>query len=85
MAQETLNGLLQYILTTLPIEDKIWFIQQMEQDVHRLKSEEDEVDLLDRAVERSLEEVAAGRFYTEEQARTMRAGVADSVFYSAAI
>ena len=32
MAQETLNGLLQYVLTTLPLEDKQWFARQLVDD-----------------------------------------------------
>ena len=64
MAQETLNGLLQYVLLTLPLEDKVWFKQQMEQDIRRLQAEQDEIDMIDQAVEMSLEDVAAGRVYT---------------------
>ena len=61
MAQETLNGLLQYVLTTLPLEDKVWFTQQMEQDIRRLQAEQDEIELIDQAVDMSLEDVAAGK------------------------
>ena len=71
MAQETLNGLLQYVLLTLPLEDKVWFKQQMEQDIRRLQAEQDEIDMIDQAVEMSLEDVAAGRVYTQEQAHQM--------------
>ena len=85
MAQETLNGLLQYVLVTLPLEDKVWFKQQMEQDIRRLQTEQDEIDLIDQAIDMSLEDVAAGRVYTQEQAKQMRAQFADSLFYSAAI
>ena len=84
MAQETLNGLLQYVLTTLPLEDKVWFTQQMEQDIRRLQAEQDEIELIDQAVDMSLEDVAAGRVYTQEQAKQMRAQLADSLFYSQA-
>ena len=59
MAQETLNGLLQYVLTTLPFEDKVWFQQQMEQDIRRLRAERDEVEAVDAAVEMSMDDVAA--------------------------
>ena len=85
MAQETLNGLLQYILTTLPLEDKVWFQQQMEQDIRRLRSEQDETEAIDEAVELSLEDVKAGRFYTQEQAQERRAQLADSLNYAAAV
>lgn len=85
MAQETLNGLLQYVLTTLPFEDKVWFQQQMEQDIRRLRAEQNEVEAVDQAVEMSLDDVAAGRFYTEEQAQQKRAQLADSLFYTTAI
>ena len=71
MAQETLNGLLQYVLLTLPLEDKVWFKQQMEQDIQRLQAEQDEIDMIDQAIEMSLEDVAAGRVYTQEQAHQM--------------
>ena len=85
MAQETLNGLLQYILTTLPLEDKVWFQQQMEQDIRRLRSEQDEIDAIDEAVEMSLDDVKAGRFYTQEQAQNQRAQLANSLSYAAAV
>ena len=85
MAQETLNGLLQYVLLTLPLEDKVWFKQQMEQDIRRLQAEQDEIEQIDQAVEMSLEDVAAGRYYTQEQAKQMRAQLADGLFYSAAV
>ena len=85
MAQETLNGLLQYVLVTLPLEDKVWFKQQMEQDIHRLQVERDEIDLVDQAVDMSLEDVAAGKVYSQDQAKQMRAQLADRIFYSAAV
>jgi len=85
MAQETLNGLLQYVLTTLPFEDKVWFQQQMEQDIRRLRAERDEVEAVDAAVEMSMDDVAAGRFYTQEQAQQKRAQLADSLFYATAV
>ena len=85
MAQETLNGLLQYVLLTLPLEDKVWFKQQMEQDIRRLQKEQNESDMIDQAVDMSLEDVAAGRVYTQEQAKQLRSQLADSLFYSAAL
>ena len=85
MAQETLNGLLQYVLLTLPLEDKVWFKQQMEQDIRRLQTEQNESDMIDQAVDMSLEDVDAGRVYTQEQAKQLRSQLADSLFYSAAL
>jgi len=85
MAQETLNGLLQYVLTTLPFEDKVWFQEQMEQDIRRLRAEQDEIDAIDEAVEMSLQDVAAGKYYTQEQAQQRRAQLADSLFYATAV
>lgn len=85
MAQETLNGLLQYVLLTLSLEDKVWFSRQMEQDIRRLQSHHDDIDSIDRAVEMSLQDVAAGRFYSQEQAKQKRAQVTDSLFYATAI
>ena len=85
MAQETLNGLLQYVLTTLPLEDKVWFSQQMEQDIRRLRVEQEEIEAVDKAIDMSLEDIAAGRVYTQEQAKQRRAQVADGLFYAAAI
>ena len=32
MAQETLNGLLQYVIQTLSPEDKQWFVRQLVDD-----------------------------------------------------
>ena len=85
MAQETLNGLLQYVLLTLPLEDKVWFSKQMEQDIRRLQAEQEEINAIDQAVDMSLQDVAAGRFYTQEQAKQARAQFAESLFYSAAV
>ena len=85
MAQETLNGLLQYVLLTLSLEDKVWFSKQMEQDIRRIQSRHDDIDSIDSAVEMSLQDVAAGRFYTQEQAKQKRAQVADSLFYATAV
>ncbi len=69
MAQETLNGLLQYVLITLPLEDKVWFAQQMVADIHRQQIVEDEY--LRQALERSRQDIAAGKVYTQEQAHQM--------------
>ena len=85
MAQETLNGLLQYVIQTLSLEDKVWFSQQMEQDIRRLRAAQDEVDAIDAAVDMSLEDIAAGRIYTQEQAKERRAQFADSLFYATAV
>lgn len=88
MARETLNGLLQYVLLTLPLEDKVWFSQQMELDIRRqkaLQAEHDEIDAIDQAVDMSLRDITAGRYYTQEQAKQMRTQMAESLFYSAAI
>jgi hypothetical protein len=85
MAQETLNGLLQYVLVTLPLEDKVWFKQQMEQDIQRLQAEKNEIDAIDMAVDMSLEDIACGRTYTQEQAKQMRANLSDELFYSSAV
>ena len=71
MAQETLNGLLQYVLLTLPLEDKVWFKQQMEQDILRLQAEQHDIEMIDQALDISLEDIAAGRVYTQEQAHKM--------------
>ena len=76
---------MQYVLTTLPFEDKVWFQQQMEQDIRRLRAERDEVEAVDAAVEMSMDDVAAGRFYTQEQAQQKRAQLADSLFYATAV
>ena len=85
MAQETLNGLLQYVIQTLSLEDKVWFSQQMEQDIRRLRAAQDEEDAIDAAVDMSLEDIAAGRIYTQEQAKERRAQFADSLFYATAV
>ena len=81
MAQDTLNGLLQYVLLTLPLEDKVWFTQQMEQDIRRLQAEKDAADMIDKAVEMSLEDIAAGRVYTQEEAKQKRVQVAEMLSY----
>jgi hypothetical protein len=81
MAQDTLNGLLQYVLLTLPLEDKVWFTQQMEQDIRRLQAEKDATDMIDKAVEMSLEDIAAGRVYTQEEAKQKRVQFAETLSY----
>jgi hypothetical protein len=81
MAQDTLNGLLQYVLLTLPLEDKVWFTQQMEQDIRRLQAEKDAADMIDKAVEMSLEDIAAGRVYTQEEAKQKRVQFAETLSY----
>ena len=81
MAQDTLNGLLQYVLLTLPLEDKVWFTQQMEQDIRRLQAEKDAADMIDKAVEMSLEDIAAGRVYTQEEAKQRRVQFAETLSY----
>lgn len=81
MAQDTLNGLLQYVLLTLPLEDKVWFMQQMEQDIRRLQAEKDAADMIDKAVEMSLEDIAAGRVYTQEEAKQKRVQFAETLSY----
>ena len=85
MSQETLNGLLRYVLLTLPLEDKVWFTQQLEQDIRRLQAEQGEIEFIDQAVDMSLEDIAADRVYTQEQAKQMRSQLADSLFYSTAV
>ena len=81
MAQDTLNGSLQYVLLTLPVEDKVWFTQQMEQDIRRLQAEKDAADMIDKAVEMSLEDIAAGRVYTQEEAKQKRVQFAETLSY----
>ena len=81
MAQDTLNGLLQYVLLTLPLEDKVWFTQQMEQDIRRLQAEKDAADMIDKAVEMSLDDIAAGRVYTQEEAKQKRVQFAETLSY----
>jgi hypothetical protein len=81
MAQDTLNGLLQYVLLTLPLEDKVWFTQQMEQDIRRLQAEKYAADMIDKAVEMSLEDIAAGRVYTQEEAKQKRVQFAETLSY----
>ena len=85
MAQDTLNGLLQYVLLTLPLEDKVWFMQQMEQDIRRLQAEKDAADMIDKAVEMSLEDIAAGRVYTQEEAKQKRVQFAETLSYQTVV
>ena len=85
MAQDTLNGLLQYVLLTLPLEDKVWFMQQMEQDIRRLQAEKDAADMIDKAVEMSLEDIAAGRVYTQEEAKQKRVQFAETLSYETVV
>ena len=71
MAQDILNGLLQYVLVTLPLEDKVWFTQQMEQDIRRLQAEKNEIETVDLAVDMAVEDIANRRLYSQKQARTV--------------
>lgn len=69
MAQETLNGLLQYVLITLPLEDKVWFAQQMEEDIRRQQSEIDECisKQLIASAEDGVAEIERGECFTNEE------------------
>ena len=46
---------------------------------------QDDIEAIDMAVDMSLEDLAAGRYYTQEQAKQRRAQFADSLFYAAAV
>ena len=68
MAQETLNGLLQYVLQTLPVEDKKWFAQQLIEDV--LGKEPVKPFTWDEARERlatAREQFRKGKYMTHEE------------------
>ena len=71
MAQETLNGLLQYVLLTLPLEDKVWFKEQMEDDIRRLQAETEDEQMMHRHLDKALQDIADGKVYTQEQAHQM--------------
>ena len=43
----------------------------MEQDILRSQAEQHEIDMIDQAIDMSLEDIAAGRVYTQEQAHQM--------------
>ena len=71
MAQETLNGLLQYILLTLPLEDKRWFAQQLENDILKQTSAANGYSTPQELKERltaAYQDAEQGRVYTQEQA-----------------
>ena len=46
---------------------------------------QDDIEAIDMAVDMSLEDLAAGRYYTQEQAKQRRAQFADSLFYATAV
>ncbi len=74
MAQETLNGLLQYILLTLPLEDKKWFAQQLEADILRNGSGEDDHSTpedLKQRLQSAYQDAEEGRVYSQEEAHRM--------------
>ena len=67
MAQETLNGLLQYVLQTLSEEDKKWFTRQLVDNVRA--QEMDKPYTWDEARERlatSRKQFSEGKFLTHE-------------------
>lgn len=69
MAQETLNGLLQYVIQTLSPEDKQWFARQLVDDAF----EQDQVKpyTWDEARERiatAREQFRQGKYMTHEEA-----------------
>ena len=71
MAQETLNGLLQYIILTLPLEDKKWFAQQLEEDI-RIQVEKPETpEELKAELRQAYQDAVEGRVYSQEQAHQM--------------
>ena len=49
----------------------------MKQDIRRLRIAQDETAAIDVAVDMSLEDIAAGRVYTQEQAKERRAQLAN--------
>lgn len=74
MAQETLNGLLQYILLTLPLEDKKWFAQQLEADILKHGSAEDGYSTPEELKQRLLsayQDAEEGRVYSQEEAHRL--------------
>ena len=69
MAQETLNGLLQYVIQSLSPEDKQWFARQLVDDAF----EQDQVKpyTWDEARERiatAREQFRQGKYMTHEEA-----------------
>ena len=56
----------------------------MEQDILRSQAEQHEIDMIDQAIDMSLEDIAAGRVYTQEQAHQMMDEFVKSKIQSAA-
>ena len=69
MAQETLNGLLQYVLITLPLDDQVWFAQQMEENIRRKQTEVDDRirQQLIASAEKGVAEIERGECFTNEE------------------
>ena len=69
MAQETLKGLLQYVLITLPLDDQVWFAQQMEENIRQKQKEIDDSirKQLIASAEEGVSEIERGESFTNEE------------------
>lgn len=69
MAQETLKGLLQYVLITLPLDDQVWFAQQMEENIRQKQKEIDDSirKQLIASAEDGVAEIERGESFTNEE------------------
>ena len=81
MAQETLDGLLQYMLVTLSLQEKQWLAQQLlldVQDQERRPTVAD--DLLDAHLDNALQQINEGKVYSQAEAKQIRQKYAQRLY-----
>jgi predicted transcriptional regulator len=70
MAQETLNGLLQYLLATLSYDNRTWLSQHLIEPQVTDASAPYTMEEIDARLDESERQIAAGEFYTTEEVLT---------------
>ena len=67
MAQETLNGLLQYVIQTLSPEDKKWFTRQLIENVYEKEAKPLTWEEARERLSVSREQFRQGKYLTHEE------------------
>ena len=67
MAQETLNGLLQYVIQTLSPEDKKWFTRQLIENVYEKEAKPFTWEEARERLSISREQFRQGKYLTHEE------------------
>ena len=70
MAQETLNGLLQYLLATLSYDNRAWLSQHLIEPQAAETLAPYTMEEIDARLDESERQIAAGELYTTEEVLT---------------